>query len=278
RLRALLANLGGDGKRLRRMLSENFLIEAAYQAAGGKLLPPEFLSRHSYLEIHDSTNRAGMKNNLDVARVLGLISRDEQSRRLGDGGGFGRTTFYAETRYGSAAVRRMFLDAGGQARPVDEYEVLGRSALGALLAGDEDQQMRLRVADLGLAGDDLWRRMKQTGNVNAFAPLFGFPAGSIDPRVAAASADYFAITGWAEAMHNTGLALADAAASREALKERLGDVVKRTGEHFGDPLGMIMVYLAADENAARRAIADGERIERLEAAMDASQVRGAGAV
>jgi hypothetical protein len=251
RLEAVLVNLGLDSKRLRKMLNENFLIEAAYHASGAGLLPPEFQSRQTFFEIQGDTGRDEMKDNLDVARVLGLISPAEETRRMGDRKSFGRTTFYASAGYTNAAVRRMFLDGAGNPRTIEEYEQLGRSALGALLAGDPGQEGRLRYTDLGMEGSALWARMKQTGNVALFASM-GLPP--------AAGPDYIAITDWAKAMHATGAAMGD----RERLKERLADVVSSTHEHFGDPLGMIMAYLAADQDATVSVLATGDQIERLE--------------
>jgi hypothetical protein len=292
RLQALLVNLSGNTKRLRKMLSENFLIEAAYHVADLGVLPPEFKSRHTYLEIHNSTGREQLKNNLDVARVLVLISAAEEERRLGNGKRFGRTTFYAELRYGHEIVRRIFLDKLGNPRSVEDYETLGRSALGALLAGDEGQELRRRYADPASAGStELWNRMKQTGNTAVFGPLFGFPASSKDPRVGAAGADFIAITSWASAMHAAGAAVSDVqktlssgalgagdaglTEARERLKKRMADVVKNTHEHFGDPLGMIMVYLASGQEAEKNVLVTGDKIERLHAASAAAQVGGA---
>ena len=293
RLNALLVNLGQDTKRLRKMMSENFLIEAVYHATGLGLLPPEFRSKHTYIEVHENTGRDGMKDNLDVARVLGIITPAEEERRLGTASQFGRTTLYAELNYNSDAVRGIFLDPAGNPRTVEDYETLGRSALGALLSGDEGQELRLRYADLGLAGNDLWERMKQTGNVAGFGELFGLSNAPGDPRVAAAGSDYIAITDWAGAMSGAASAVRDIekqlsgaavaandanlAGLRQVLKKRLTGVLKKTGEHFGDPLGMIMVYLASEQKAGKIVLITGDRIERLEssvAAISAAQTAG----
>jgi hypothetical protein len=218
-----------------------------------------------------------MKDNLDVARVLALITPAEQERRLGDRKAFGRTTLFAELSYSDGALRRAFLE-GGEPRRLAEYEVFGRSALGALLAGDEEGELRGRYADLGQAGTDLWSRMKRDGPFN-FGPLFGLP--ETDPRVGAAVADYIAITDWARAMRAAGLVLQEVAeivsrsasgaedaaltAARERLKERLADVVKETHDQFGDPLGMLMVYVAANQDAEKMLLLQGDEIEMLEA-------------
>jgi hypothetical protein len=278
RLQALLLNAGMNAKRLRKMLSENFLIEASYHAANVGVLPPGFRSSHTFFEIHDQTSRSDMKDNLDVARVLALISPTEEDRRLSQDN-FGRTTFYAETRYNDQSVKRIFLDDLGHPRSVEDYENAGRSALGALLKDDRGQEFRQRFADLETGGA-LWNEMKRIGNVALFAPLFGLPAGSSDPRVAAAGSDFITITTWAAAMNKAAVAIhevqsllggggiqADDARltqAREHLKSRMEDVVKDTHEHFGDPLGLIMVYIASGQSAGKTVIAAGPQIERLE--------------
>ena len=290
-LQTLLLNVcGGDSKRLRRLLSETFFVEAAYRVANLEVLPPQFKARHTYLEIQNSTSRTEMKNNLDVPIVLGLIDRAEQRRRLGSRDEFGRTTFYSELRYTHEALRRAFLDESDEAQAVDHYETLGRSVLNALLAGDDSQELRLRYARLSMAGDKLWKEMKRTGNVANFGPLFGFRKDTQDPRVHAAGADFLAISGWAKAMNAAGSAIAEVeqiiagsagpeearlTVARERLKQRLSDVVRRTDEHFGDPLGMMMVYLASGESAAKTVVISGNEIERLELISDGEVRRAA---
>lgn len=292
RLQALLLNAGVNAKRLRRMLSENFLIEATYHASNVGVLPPDFTSKHTHLDIHDPASRSDMKDDLDVARVLGLILRSEEDERLGARDGFGRTTFYAETGYAGAAVKSLFLDGSGQPRPVEEFETAGRSALGALLLGDTGQEFRQRFADVGMEGTELWNKMKKTGNTAAFGPLFGIPAGVTNPQVEAAGSDYIVITSWAAAMHEAGKAiqevnalLGDGAvafddprltAARELLKRRLADVVGHSQDHFGDPLGLIMVYVASGQTADRRVIVTGDEIEPLDTAKSSPLAAGAG--
>lgn len=278
RLHALILIAGVDGKRLCKMLSEKFVIEAIYHASKLGVLPPEFKARHTYFEIHDQTGRQQMKDGLDVARVLGLISPDEENRRLTNAD-FGRTTFYAETRYTSQIARLLFLDDANRPRDVEYYETAGRSALAAVLTGDSGQEFRLRFAQLG-SGDPLWNQMKQTGNTAVFAPLFGLPLDSNDPRVAAVGSDFLTITTWASAMNKAGVALREVedllavglvgaddprlTNARAHLKSRLEDVVNDTHEHFGEPLGLLMAYVASLQAAEKSVIITGAKIETLE--------------
>ena len=277
RLRALLLNAGGNSRRLRKMLSENFLIEAVYQVAGVRVLPPGFHARHTYLEIRDSTNRAEMKDNLDIARVLAVITPAEVDRRLADRRKFGRTTFFAELKYSDEALRRVFLKDSKEPRSLEEYEAFGLSALGALIAGDEGQESRRRYTDATMAAANLWSDMKEQGPAN-FGPVLRLPAG--DPRLGVAIADFIAITDWAKAMRAAAAAIEEVeemlqaaepapdepaiAAARERLKERLAVVVKETHDQFGDPLGMLMVYLASNQDAGKMVLVTGDDIETLE--------------
>jgi hypothetical protein len=264
RLRALLQNVGGDGRRLRRMLSENFLIEAAYQVAGLDVLPPGFQARHTFFTLDESTSREGMKNMLDVPRVLGLLTPAEAELRLGAARDFGAATLFVQLSYDHGACTRLFLDSGGNPRTVEDYETLGRSALGALLFGDAGQDLRRRFADLGMAGSELWRRMKQAGNTRVFGPLFGLPADANPPQLATAGSDFIVITDWARAMHAAALAVSEVPAQREKLKAKLAAVVRDTHDQFGDPLGLLMVYLAAGESAVKTVRLTGDRIQNLE--------------
>jgi hypothetical protein len=175
-------------------------------------------------------------------------------------------------------VRRLFFDDQGRPRAVGEYETIGRSALGALIAGDEAAQIRARYADLGAAGTSVWENMKRQGPFN-FGPIFGLP-NTGDPRVGVAVADYIVITDWAKSMHAAAAAIQEVdaliagagaapddavlTAGRERLKERLASVVRETKEQFGDPLGMMMVYIASKEDAAKTVRATGPEIETLD--------------
>jgi hypothetical protein len=46
----------------------------------------------------------------------------------------------------------------------------------------------------------------------------------------------------------------------------MADVVNHSGEHFGDPLGLVMVFLASGRTAECRVILTGDNVERLDAA------------
>ncbi len=285
RLEALLLNAHVDAKRLRRLLSEDFLIQAAYQVSGSGVLPPSFSSNHTFFEIRDQTTSQNMQEALDVARALGVLSQQEETSRLQKANTFGRTTFYAATKYSSDQIRPAFLD-GGNPRPVEDYETLGRRALGILLSGAAGQDFRKRVADTGPSGTALWQKMKSIGNVQQFGPLFEISLSETDPRVAAVGSDYIVITSWAAAMHEAGKVLKEVedilaipgvqigdtklTQARDHLKKRLADVVSHSQEHFGAPLGLLTVYFAAGKSATTRVIITGAQIDRLDASRPAA--------
>ena len=287
RLQALLVIFGNDHKRLRKLLSENFLIVASYHAKDLGVLPPDFKAKHTYFSIEDKTSRDKMKNEFDVARILGLMDASAVQQRLGKTGQFGRTDFYVEAVYTSDAVRDAFLNPDGLRPSVESYEQIGRLALSELLDGDEGQEFRKKVAN----DNAIWSALKKDGNRANFPRIFGLRADSLDPGVGAAGADFSAITSWAEAMTAAGSAIreldgllgsgpvaADAAnfdEARELLKKRLGQVVAHTKDEFGEPLGMLMFYMAASQHAKRTVLLSGDKIERLELTSTGERAVGA---
>lgn len=270
RVEALLANLGGDRRRLRRLMSESFLIQAAYTASGLNILPPRFRARHTYFEVHGNTSRAAMRDNLQALQALGLISPERTAAILDANQQFGRTTLYLETAYDSAAIDRLFFDQLGP-RPQRAFEDAGRSALGALIAGDENRQLSARFAQLSPAADAFWEKMKAAGTPGLHQ-VFGIGAvgasGNLPLQVA--TSDFFAILDWAKAMRRAAQAAAEVRdmlgnkqvesadprfeTARQLLRARLTAVVARTSPHFGDPLGLLMVHVASSEAAKTGAI------------------------
>lgn len=278
-LRALLLNVGGNVHRLRNLLSEDFLIQATYKVANAVLLPPEFTAKHTYFEVNDGTSAQAFKDMLDVARVLGILSQADVDQRLKAQSQFGRVTFYAQTKYGSGAILRLFLDDSGRARQQEEFETIGRAALHELLSGDTGQEIRQRLGDPGPAGGALWKQMNDNGNVSTFNQFFGVALEETNPQVAAAGSDFLCILDWATAMRNAAeaiqeveqilsqpvSALSDAVSeARKHLQARLADVVKHSSEHFGDPLGLVMVFLGAKRAAETHVIATGDKVPRLD--------------
>jgi len=273
RLQALLSVFGGDGKRLRKLLSENFLITAAYRTKDLGVLPPDFQAKHTYFAIHGSTNREAMKDELDVACAFGWLTQNQVLDRLGGGSDFGRTTLFVETQYAGAAVRDAFLKPGGQPPLEESYAQIGRAGLKKLLEGDAGQPYRWALA----SDPAVWTAFEKTGNRTQFPGIFGLRADTMDPRLDAAGTDYYAITGWASAMAAASRALAEIDAlvgagpvkadapnvqqARQLLKKRLEQVVKNTKDEFGEPLGLILFYYAANRNGAACMRVTGPQIQ-----------------
>ena len=96
-----------------------------------------------------------MKDNLDVAEALRLLSGAGKDQLLGNATDFGRSTLYAETRYGDEILASVFLDANGDARPIEFYEKAGRDALKLLYQTNDPDQYRQQPA----LDDGLWEKM-----------------------------------------------------------------------------------------------------------------------
>src|SRR5262249_51808300 len=149
---------------------------------------------HTYVELHDKTNRQTMKDNLDIAQALNLLSQEAKQARLGETQQFGRTILYAETRYDQSAAARLFLE-GDEPRTLDQYERAGRKALDLLVQADDPEAYRRLPA----TDDNLWKQMKDAG-APGFKKLF---PGFSELQLGVITADYSVIIWWANAMWKT---------------------------------------------------------------------------
>ena len=290
RLSALMLNAGWDAKRLRRLLSEEFLLSATYRVAGVGVLPPEFHAQQTYFQIKSASSIDEVHAHLDIARILGLLSRDEEDQNLQNLKP-GRITLFAQTSYSGDDVGKTFLDDAGGCRAVPYFENAGRSALGALIAGRPGQEFRAMFASLG-SGDALWQKMKDTGNVSEFGPLFGLASGELDPRIATVGTDYLVITSWAKAMSNAARAIYQVESllsgsssapederfsrARGELSKRMTEVTRDTHDEFGHPLGLLMVYVASGQRAEKRFLMTGDSIPTIDLKSAALAGRGGG--
>jgi hypothetical protein len=244
RLESERVNFGAESGRLRRLLADTFLITAAYRAGKLAVAEPDLESCHTYFELQARTRRQALKDNLDVAQALGLLTEVEKQDLLGERDDFGRTTLYAETRYDDQRTEGLFLRADGSPRDQEEYERAGREALQMLIQpGDADDYRRRPAVD-----DALWKQMRSLGQFEA-ARLF--PERQRDLILS----DYVLIVWWAETMHATARKLAEvrrflaAGAAgpddprfgelREDLAEHLKAVAANTKPQFGEPWGLL---------------------------------------
>jgi hypothetical protein len=267
RIAAGMVNLGRNPKaktadlhKLRSVLAENFLITAAYMAESHVVSqPPALRSSHTYFELHDHTNHEAMRDELDTAVGLGLMTRAQQDSCIQGIDEFGRTLSYAESTYDNMLANALFLN-GDTPRSIDEYEQAGRGALQMIIHDGDQDDYRLRPA----REDPLWTKMKSAGQFN-FKPLFPLLR---EQQVAVIAYDYTLIMWWATAMRGTSEKLA---AMQELLKntphmdvenndfkelhvdlaEHLKSVAANTKTDFGRPWGLIAMSLVLgnQENA-----------------------------
>ena len=278
-LEAWILNGGWKTARLRALLNEDFLIQASFHVAQLQILPPEFSASHTFFEIHEYSSHKQMQELLGLCRALGLIDSITEKTRLGNAEEFGHASFWLQAKYESQALRTLFLLDDGTARGEEEFELQGRKALAALVSNHSDEPFRQRIADTSSQGNALWSALKADGNVANFNRYFGLSMDLKDPRVVAAGADYSCITDWAKAMKQASDAMVEVLAifvkavgttdsrllqAREHMKRRLADVVRHSGEHFSDPLGLVMIYYASAKTGTLRVIAQGPKIERLD--------------
>ncbi|MCC6588117.1 MAG: hypothetical protein IT168_15595 [Bryobacterales bacterium] len=292
RVEQLLVNFGRDGRRLRGLMQQSFLIEATYKASGLFILPPERSAKYTYFEIHDKTGAPEMRNNLQVLRSLGLLPPDKIEGILAKGPRFGRTTFYVEAEYDKTGVDALFFE-GDEPKPQHVFEDAGRSALGALVAGDEDRKFSALFAGLGLKGNELWDKMKRLGFAEAYQ-AFGLGKLEAQSNAAfqAAVTDFLTILNWAQAMAQAAAAAADVRTllkgetvasddprfeeGRKRLQTRMSAVVAKTGEHFGDPLGLVMVEVASHNAGKVEGIVTSEATGRMVLGVPEEIAKGAG--
>ncbi|HEX8475573.1 MAG TPA: hypothetical protein VF666_16210 [Pyrinomonadaceae bacterium] len=279
RIKASTSNFAADHAKLRKVLSESFLITAAYRCSRLVAQSPTLEIQHSYFELHSNTKRPAMKNNLDVAETLGLMTRQEKDKLLSGANDFGSTTLYAETRYNDELVTRLFLNADGTPRTEEEYEQAGRDALKALVqTGEEDDYRRLPATD-----NALWRELRELSNPQSFRFVQKIKALKAEKRlpmeviVGGIGSDFLVIRWWAKEMREMGVKLAevraflkknpnidpennDFKAQRRSLAEHLKGVASRTKSEFGDPWGLVAMDLATGKTANAKVQLTGPRI------------------
>ena len=277
---AATSNFAANHDKLRKVLAESFLITAAYSCSKTVAQSPTLTITHSYFELHSpATNRQTMKDNLDVAETMGLLTRQEKNTLLGNFDDFGSTTFYAETNYDEPLTASLFLRPDGSARTEDEFEKVGRDALRLLVQqGDRDDYRRFLGSD-----DAFWDEIKHAGNPNEFRNLekvkvirntTKLPLNAI---VGVLASDKALLRWWAEEMHGTAEKLVEIRKAvkdnqglspdsntfkglRRKLAEHLKGVAKRTKEQFGDPWGLVATDLATGKAAKAKVRVTGPRV------------------
>jgi len=230
-------NFGPDEDKVRMLLSESFLITAAYRTSGMVTSPPKLESSHVFFRLDAKTDSKEMRGAKAIAGALGFPGPDLPAG-VDD---FGHTTVLAETHYDDTLSHALFLHSDGTPRSHAEYEAAGRRAFQLLLLPDGDDAFRLKPMN----DDALWANMKSLGQPN-FRQLFP------ETQAPVIAADYSAIIWWADTMCKTGGLLARIAAEpqlREDLAHSLRDVAGRAHDQFGKPWGLVSMFLASGSAA-----------------------------
>ena len=239
-------NFGADEQKLRHVMAESFLITAAYRGSKTAIASPALKSTHAFFRLENACTTDELRR---FRMALEAVALNPQPLPPGPGD-FGRTTMQLEADYDDTASQGLFLNSAGQARTVEEYERIGRTALQLLIPSNGIDAFRLRPA----AVDSFWKQMKDLGpaNFNMLLPADQAPV---------VAADYLAIRWWADEMHGTAvlveqvlrLGAANSTTLRENLAGHLRGVADRAHEQFGSPWGLIAMYLAS----GGRAVATG---------------------
>jgi hypothetical protein len=260
------SNFAKDSAKLRKVLAESFLVTVTYRASKTVFQAPNISTGYSVFELHEKANLSNIRDYLQVAQALNLISPEQMTDKIAQIGNFqsfGPATLYLDSHYDDKIFRTLFLDSQGNARPEADYETLGRQAMAATIIRDGSVgDARLRP----LKDDAIWRSMQE--GTTTFATVLkeqGFAAEYIP----AISSDYLAIKWWADAMHGLGEALArvlnffseqpsaDAgnhtvAQLRKELDNKLSRVAANTHDHFAQPWGFLVMDLASARKAPIR--------------------------
>jgi hypothetical protein len=251
RIQTAAINFGANEDKLRHVMAESFLITATYRGGRSVIARPELSSSHVFFRLDNDASRDELRQFAAVAVSMGLGTPNVPEQMAH----FGRTSFCLEARYDEATARALFLSPDGAARDHSEYELAGRRAIAILVLPDADDSYRLRPS----TDDQLWSRMKVNGPAN-FAPLF--PEAT---QAAGAAADYLTIQWWADAMRGAAEILVkmnrlagSAGVSpddpgfetlRQQLSSHLRDVAAHAQEEFGEPWGLVAMFLANGKQA-----------------------------
>ncbi len=261
RIRAAMVNFAADPDKLRGVLSEHFLITAAYRAiqVGDG---PELSSTHTYFEYHRKTNRQTMKDNLDALQAVGMIRASEKLALLGPVDEFGNCSLALNAEYDNEICTRLFLDADENPRPMAEFEKVGRQALASLIDSSDADGYRLRP----LTDDHLWTAMRGAGSAPAIRGVLPPDLSGDEVKWNVVVSDYVLIVWWADTMSSTAKALNKVRAYqaqhpaldpqnnefiklRKQLADHLADVARKTKEQFSDPWGLVAMDLAGGRRA-----------------------------
>jgi hypothetical protein len=260
-------NFAKDSGKLRRVLAESFLITVTYRTSGTVRVGPTLSTTQWFFELHQQTNLQNIKDYLNVAQALGLLSAPDVGTKLAliDGvSSFGQSSLNLNSSYNDSLSKSLFIDGSGQARAENEYERIGRFALASLLPDGDPLNDARR---LPLTDDKLWNAMCSAGQGNDFGGLFSAYAFNTN-QLADIVSDYTLIVWWAEAMHDTAVALSSLLGYmaqhpqwdpqdnafkklRSSLDQTMATVSKNTKAQFAEPWGLLAMDLASGQRSAK---------------------------
>jgi hypothetical protein len=247
--------------KLRKVLAQSFLITAAYRCSGLIAHSPSLKASYWHFAENARTDSPTMAANLNVLRVLSLISAAQEQPSLPSVGDFGHSTFYVNTDYDDALSQGLFLRSDGEPRGIEEYEQIGRRALQMLILPGGEDEFRLRAWQ----DEATWQQVKETGGTAVnLAQLF--PDLSPDTQIPVIAGDYVLIEWWATTMAGMGKSLSAAkrffsqnpppASGSPAFQKvqtdlwhQMADVARNTHDRFSDPWGLVAMDLASGQQS-----------------------------
>ena len=202
-----------------------------------------------------------MKDNLDAAEAMELLSAAQKTAALDGLDEFGTSVVLLDAAYDDVVARSFVPAKDGKPRSEEDYDRAGRLALARLaLPGEADDYRRRPALD-----DAIWEKMKILGQPG-FSQVF--PALST-LQLEVVRADYTVIRWWSQAMHRMAVELekvdsflkenphADLEGQefnpfRQRLRKALESVARHVKAQFGDPWGVVAMDMASNHKADAR--------------------------
>jgi hypothetical protein len=248
-------------EKVSKLMAETMMIAVAYSACRNSRSDPAPKIEHWYFEYKRQAKQAELKDHFDVAVALGLAKRREAAR-FRDRERYGRTALLAETSYSGEEAEDLFFKAGNPRKTAD-YEKAGRKAVQLLETGDAADGAR------GLAAqDEVFELIRAAGSRdNAVRELDRVRVnGAKVPEAIRQTiyTDYLAIRWWADSMAKVAAKIGEIKnfpsttenetpldndnrfkKLRKELQNQLAAVAGNTQAMFGEPWGLVAMYLAS---------------------------------
>ena len=261
---------------LRKTIFDSVLATTSYRA--GKAVSMSGSScEQTHFALNQNTNHRIIGDYLNWFIALKLLTPEDRAEILTHFIDGGPSTCVLRTSFTDSDCASMFFDEDGNLRPAEYYLEIGRNALRALLAPEDQPIDRIRSQILD---DKLWPAAVRIGASSNLAPLVGL--STADPRGQYLIGDVMVITDWARAMVQAGplvqdlrglVARADASTlfqnnefkkKRDALQKKLSAIVKSSKTRFNEPWGMVCLFWAggSPRTAYAKAVTSRLALER----------------